>query len=82
MEYFAPRTELEANGNVVMYFPQNNSTIKADKMVYNQTSNVVNAYGHVILISDGKELLGDYMHVDKERRKCVNGQSYNRNIAN
>lgn len=64
MEYFADRTELEANGNVVMFFPENNSTIKADKMIYNQTSNLVKAFGKVVLISDGKELLGDYMQVD------------------
>ncbi len=64
MEYFAQRTELEANGNVVLFFPQNNSTIKADKMIYNQTSNLIKAFGKVVLISDGKELTGDYMQVD------------------
>jgi len=64
MEYFAERTELEADGHVVMFFPQNNSTIKADKIVYNQTSNLIKAYGNVVLISDGKELLGDFMQVD------------------
>ncbi|HNW25311.1 MAG TPA: hypothetical protein PLG15_04470 [Candidatus Gastranaerophilaceae bacterium] len=64
MEYFADRTELEANGNVVLFFPKNNSTIKADKMIYNQTSNLIKAFGKVVLISDGKELTGDYMQVD------------------
>lgn len=64
MEYFAPRTELEANGHVVMFFPKNNSTLKADKVVYNQTSNLIKAYGNVVLINDGKELFGDFMQVD------------------
>lgn len=64
MEYFADRTELEADGHVVMFFPKNNSTIKADRMIYNQTSNLVKAFGNVVLISDGKELYGDYMQVD------------------
>lgn len=64
MEYFATRTELEANGNVVVFFPQNNSTIKADKMIYNQTSNLIKAFGNVVLINDGKELFGDYMQID------------------
>lgn len=64
MEYFATRTELEANGHVVMFFPQNNSTLKADKVVYNQTSNLIKAYGNVVLISDGKEMFGDYMFID------------------
>ena len=64
MEYFAERTELEANGHAVMSFPQNNSTIKADKVVYNQTSNLIKAFGNVVLINDGKELFGDYMQID------------------
>lgn len=64
MEYFAERTELEADGNVVMFFPQNDSTIKADKMIYNQTSNLIKAFGHVVLINDGKEMFGDYMQID------------------
>lgn len=64
MEYFADKTELQAEGHVVMFFPKNNSTIKADKIVYNQTSNLIKAYDNVVLISDGKEILGDYMLVD------------------
>lgn len=64
MEYFADTTELHADGHVVMFFPKNNSTIKADRVVYNQTSNLIKAYDNVVLISDGKEILGDYMLVD------------------
>lgn len=64
MEYLAPLTELQATGNVVIFFPQNNSTIKADKIVYNQTSNLIKATGNVVLINDGKEIFGDYMNMD------------------
>lgn len=64
MEYYPERTELEATGNVVMNFPQNNSSIKADRMVYNQTSNLVKAYGNVVLTNEGKELKGEYMQID------------------
>lgn len=71
MEYFAERTELEANGHVVMFFPQDNSTIKADKVVYNQTSNLIKAFGNVVLINDGKELFGDYMQVDMNEENAV-----------
>lgn len=71
MEYFAPKTELEANGHVVMYFPQNNSTIKADRMTYNQTSNFIKAFGNVVLISDGKELTGDYMQIDMNEENAL-----------
>lgn len=64
MEYFAPETELHADGHVVMTFPKNNSTVKADKMIYNQSSNLIKAFGHVVLISEGKVLNGDYMQID------------------
>lgn len=71
MQYFADRTELQAEGHVVMFFPQNNSTIKADKMVYNQTSNLIKAYGNVVLINDGKELHGDYMNIDMNEENAL-----------
>lgn len=74
MEYFAPRTELEANGHVVMFFPQNNSTIKADKVIYNQTSNLIKAFGNVVLISDSKEIKGDYMQIDLNEENAVMDQ--------
>lgn len=74
MEYFADKTELEADGHVVMFFPENNSTIKADKMIYNQTSNLIKAFGNVVLISDGKELFGDYMQVDMNEENAVMDQ--------
>jgi len=64
MQYFAEKTELQADGHVVMVFPKNNSSMKADKVVYNQTSNLIKAYGNVVLINDGKELFGDYMQID------------------
>lgn len=71
MEYFADRTELEANGNVVMYFPESNSTLKADKLVYNQYSNLIKAFGNVVLINDGKEMFGDYLQVDMNEENAL-----------
>lgn len=71
MEYFADRTELEADGHVVMVFPENDSSIKADKIVYNQSSNLIKAFGNVVLINDGKELFGDYMQIDMNEENAV-----------
>lgn len=64
MQYYADKTELEGVGHVVVFFPKNNATIKADRMTYNQTSNFIKAYGNVVMIKDGKELYGDYMQID------------------
>lgn len=71
MEYFADRTELEADGNVVMFFPENDSTIKADKVVYNQTSNLIKAFGKVVLIHNGQEMFGDYMQIDMNEENAL-----------
>lgn len=71
MEYFADRTELQADGHVVMFFPENNSTVKADKVIYNQTSNLIKAFGKVVLINDGKEMLGDYMQIDMNEENAI-----------
>lgn len=71
MEYFAPQTELHADGHVVMFFPENNSTLKADKVIYNQTSNLIKAFGNVVLINDGRELFGDYMQIDMNEENAL-----------
>jgi len=71
MEYFAERTELEANGHAVMFFPKNNSSIKADKLVYNQATNFVKAFGNVVLTNNGKEMSGDYMQIDLNEENAL-----------
>lgn len=71
MEYFAERTELEANGNVVMTFPQNDAVLKTDKLIYNQSSNVINAIGHVVLIRGGQEMTGEYLTVDMNEENAL-----------
>ena len=40
-------------------------------MIYNQTSNIVKALGNVVLISDGKELFGDYMQIDMNEENSL-----------
>lgn len=64
MEYFAERTELEATGDVVVTFPQNDTTLKADKLIYNQSSNVIKAINNVVVVSNGQEMKGDYLLID------------------
>lgn len=71
MQYFADRTELQADGSVVMFFPENNSTLKADRVIYNQASNVIKAYGHVVLIKEDKQVFGDYMFVDMNEENAL-----------
>lgn len=71
MEYHAEKTELEADGHVLVNFTQNKSSIKADKMIYNQTSNLIKAFGNVVLINDGKTMTGDYMQIDMNEENAL-----------
>lgn len=56
--------DMIATGSPVLYFPPQNTTIKADKMVYNHASNKLKAYGNVEVIRDGNVINGDYMQIN------------------
>lgn len=71
MEYFADRTELEANGNVSMKFPQNDAVLYADKMIYNQTTNKITAVGHVIIDKGDSRFEGDYLVVNMNEENAI-----------
>ncbi len=71
MEYFAERTELEATGNVSMRFPQNQTVLKADKLIYNQTTNKITAVGHVEIIKGENKMEGDYLVVNMNEENAI-----------
>ncbi len=71
MEYFAERTELEATGDILMEFPQNNATLKADKLIYNQTSNIIKAIGNVVITKGDEVIQGDYMSIDMNEENSI-----------
>ena len=71
MEYFAERTELEATGDVFMEFPQNDATLKADKLIYNQTSNVIKAIGNVVITKGDQVIQGDYLFIDMNEENSI-----------
>ena len=71
MEYFTERTELEATGNVSMRFPQNDTVLTADKMIYNQTTNKITAVGHVVIIKDKTKMEGDYLVVNMNEENAI-----------
>lgn len=64
MEYFPERNELEAWGGVEILFPKNQTNLRADKMIYNQTSNILKAYDNIVLVKDGQTIYGDFMSID------------------
>ncbi len=57
-------SDIVATGSPVLYFPPQDTTIKADKMVYNHDSNVLKAYGNVDVIKSGNHVRGDYIQIN------------------
>lgn len=64
LEYFDDKNEVVAIGHPVLYFPPQDVTIKADKLVYNTTSDIIKAYGNVEVIKEGNSVFGDFIQIN------------------
>ena len=64
IEYFPERHEFEAVGNAKVTFPSENSTLLADKIIFNHDTNFIKGYGDVVLIKEGQKVNGDYIQVN------------------
>jgi len=56
--------DMIATGRPKLVIPPQNTTVIADKMTYNEESNILKAYGDVIIIKDGLPTKSDYFEVD------------------
>jgi hypothetical protein len=56
--------DMIATGRPKLVIPPQNTTIIADKMTYNQDSNILKGIGNVIVIKDGTPTHSDYIEVD------------------
>lgn len=64
IDYDEQTMDIIATGSPILVFPPQNTTIKAEKMVYNQASNILKVYGSVEVIKDGKSIFGDYLQIN------------------
>ncbi len=64
IDYDENTMDIIATGSPVLYFPPQETTIKAEKMVYNNNSNQLKAYGHVEVIRGGNVIKGEYMQIN------------------
>lgn len=64
IDYDDKTLDIIATGSPVLFFPPQNVTIKADKLVYNNVSNILKAYGKVEVIRDGHSVFGDYLQIN------------------
>lgn len=56
--------DIIATGNPVLKFPPQKTTIIADKMIYNNGSNKIKAYGNVKVTRQDTVTTGDYMQIN------------------
>lgn len=56
--------DMVATGRPVLVLPQQGTTIIADKMTYNQDSNILKSIGNVVIKRGGMDTLADYVEVD------------------
>lgn len=56
--------DVVATGHPVLTFPPQNTTLKADKIIYNNVTNILKAYDNVELIKDGSSIYGDFMQIN------------------
>jgi lipopolysaccharide export system protein LptA len=63
--------DVVATGHPVLNFPPQNTIIKADKIVYNNVTNILKAYDNVELIKDGSSIYGDFMQINMNEENAL-----------
>lgn len=71
MDYSTETSILNANGNVVVNFIQEDTTLKADHIVYDKLSNHISAVGNVIINKKGVDVYGDSINVDLNEENAL-----------
>ena len=71
MDYSTETAILNGNGNVVVKFVQENTTLKTDHIVYDKKSNRMSAIGNVIINKQGVDVYGDSINVDLNEENAL-----------
>lgn len=71
MDYSTETSILNANGNVVVTFVQEETTLKADHLVYDKCSNHLSAVGNVVINKKGVDVFGESINVDLNEENAL-----------
>ncbi len=63
--------EIEAIGSPVLVLPSQGVKLTADKMIYNQNSNVLKAIGNVVLTKGNMPVYGDYIQINMNEENIL-----------
>ena len=64
MDYDPETENIIASGNARVYFAKEDTTLYANKIVFNHQHNKITAKGKVRMVKDGKWVYGDYIIID------------------
>ncbi len=64
MEYFEDRNEIEARGNIFIKTYSDNTTLSADKAIYNKDTNIIRLFDNVVLTKGNSSIKGDFMSIN------------------
>ena len=64
LKYLPEENSMEATGNVHIVFPNQNSTLYADRMTFDNINKIIQLYDNVKIVSEGNEVLGDYLKIN------------------
>lgn len=63
--------DIIATGRPVLYIPPQETKVVADKMTYNEDSNILKGIGNVYIIKNGMPTKADYMEVDMNEESMI-----------
>jgi len=71
MDYSTETSILNANGNVVVKFVEEDTTLKADHIIYDKLSNHISALGNVVVNKKGVDVYGESINVDLNEENAL-----------
>jgi hypothetical protein len=71
MDYSTETATLNANGDVVVKFVQEDTTLKTDHLIYDKRSNHISAVGNVVISKKGVDVYGDSINVDMNEENAL-----------
>ena len=63
--------DIIATGNPVLYFPPQDTTIKAEKIIYNNASNILKALGKVEINKGGNLIYGENLQINMNEENAI-----------
>ncbi len=71
MKYNPDKTLVEAVGGIEISIPAQNVVMTADKMTFNQVTNIIELFDNVKIVKAGNEVFGDYMKINLNEESGV-----------